>query len=230
MEVFIVARTCVTAGLDDYLASIGNPNWGNDYTVNHADLLTEAAGRICYRSWEPWNPDKPRATNRNVDRVRTNTKEYIKNLIDHGHTSTFEHASVTFIFKDVSRVCTHELVRHRAGCAYSQESQRYVQIELINIDPITREKFPDACEKIEAIYKELGVTGISKLSKEETSELRRLLPQGILTDIMMTANLRAWRHIIKMRTSPAAEREIKELMNKVLVKLKGIAPLCFQDM
>src|SRR5262245_17016001 len=90
---------------------VGNPmrDWTRDI-----DALGEFAGRLCYRSWEP-------GLNANVTRVREDSAEYHRNTLSSGHGAIYEHASITFLFQDVSRVFTHELVRHRAGVAISQE-------------------------------------------------------------------------------------------------------------
>ena len=85
------------------------------------ELLLEFGGRACYRSWEP-------GLNPNVSRIRTDRREYFANILRSGHGSVLEHANYSFAFRNVSRVFTHELVRHRAGSAFSQESLRYVRL------------------------------------------------------------------------------------------------------
>ena len=119
-----------------YLNSIGGTSWldkqerdgGSD-----AEALIEFAGRLCYRSWEP-------GLNPNVRKFRTDRREYFENLLASGHGSVLEHANFTFVFHRVSRVFTHELVRHRAGSAFSQESLRYVRLTDIGfrVPPATR--------------------------------------------------------------------------------------------
>ncbi|RAD04008.1 thymidylate synthase (FAD), partial [Burkholderia multivorans] len=81
----------------------------------------EFSGRMCYRSWEP-------GLNPNVSRVRTDSASYLGNVISSQHGSVLEHANFTFVLHNVSRVLTHELIRHRAGSAFSQESLRYVRL------------------------------------------------------------------------------------------------------
>ncbi len=108
-------------GLQEYLDDIGAPEWETDATSG-AETLTEVAGRSCYRSFgTDLNP--------NVTRVREGNQPYIKNMLDVKHGSVMEHAFVTFAFTGVSRVFTHELVRHRAGSAFSQESLRFVRLD-----------------------------------------------------------------------------------------------------
>ena len=88
---------------------------------NQAELLVEFGGRSCYRSWEP-------GLNPNVRKIRTDQREYFANILRSGHGSVLEHANYSFALRNVSRVFTHELVRHRAGSAFSQESLRYVRL------------------------------------------------------------------------------------------------------
>ncbi|KKK63349.1 hypothetical protein LCGC14_2995190, partial [marine sediment metagenome] len=102
--------------------------------------------------------------NRNLTRVREGNQPHIKNILDSGHGSVLEHASATFAFRNVSRVFTHEIVRHRAGWAFSQESLRYVRADELgywlpsilqditsSVEPIIQKVFSSA----EAQYKQL---------------------------------------------------------------------------
>src|SRR5690349_8256757 len=124
-QVFLIARPALDPdGLRGYLEAVGGTSWLDRREAegaNDAQTLVEFAGRACYRSWEP-------GLNPNVTRVRADQVEYLDNVLASGHGSVLEHASYTFAFRDVSRVFTHELVRHRAGSAFSQESLRYVRL------------------------------------------------------------------------------------------------------
>jgi len=125
-KVYCVAKTEIDdSKLEQFISDIGQ-NWSSN-TENSADELIEVAGRLCYRSWAPY--DGTSGTNQNVTRIRTDNSEYIRNIIKSNHGSVLEHANISMIFQDVSRVFTHELVRHRAGMAYSQESLRYVRLD-----------------------------------------------------------------------------------------------------
>jgi thymidylate synthase (FAD) len=107
-----------------YLESVGGAAWLDRVEAAGqpaAETLAEFAGRMCYRSWAP-------GLNANVKKVRQDSDAYIANIVHSLHGSVLEHASFTFVFQDVSRVFTHELVRHRAGVAVSQESLRYVRL------------------------------------------------------------------------------------------------------
>ncbi len=244
-KVYLVAKTMLEPeGLDAYLNDIGKPDWRPDPNVSDSENLIEAAGRMCYRSWQPYDPAKPEATNPNVSTVRQGNDAYISNVLKSGHGSVLEHASLTFICRNVSRVFTHELVRHRAGMAYSQESLRYVRLDDIpfwipdsaSANDQAKKKFEEVVSFLENTQKELSdIFGMANLSdfttkKQLTSMFRRLAPIGLGTTIMVTGNLRAWRHIIEMRTSPHAEEEIRIVTGKIAEICQKHFPNIFQDM
>jgi len=244
-KVYLVAKTqLMPEGLDAYLNDIGNPDWEPEPGVSDGENLVEAAGRMCYRSWQPYDPAKPEATNPNVGQVRRGNERYLANVLKSGHGSILEHVNMTFICRHVSRVFTHELVRHRAGMAYSQESLRYVRLDDLSFwmpeaarnNPAAKEKFESVIDFLENTQKELAdIFGIHDSSdftekKHLTSMFRRLAPIGLGTSIMVTGNLRAWRHIISMRTSPAAEEEIRIVTGRIADLCKREYPNIFQDM
>ncbi len=224
-------------GINQYLEDIGAEKRYIDNNSNfEGDLLTEIAGRLCYKSWEP-------GLNKNVTKIREGNKEYIENLLSSGHGSVLEHCNISLLFGNVSRVFTHELVRHRAGMAYSQESLRYVRLENINFyipDDIRNNHniypiYLKAIEEFERIQNELNNNiDLDKMTFNEkkiwTSRFRRLAPLGLCTHIIATGNLRAWRHIISMRSSKGAEEEIKGIQEQIREIMIQIAPNCFQDM
>lgn len=196
------------------------------------ELVTEVAGRACYKSFGV-------GLNPNVTRIRDNTRDYLGNTLEKGDGSIFEHATCTFAFLNVSRVFTHELVRHRAGVAISQESMRYARPTNIGInipgvlDDVSG-KFIKVVEDIEKGYRELeGAFDWETMSmpkkKELTSALRRILPDGIATNIIWTANHRTIRWVIEMRTDPAAETEIRTVFNKVAEIMVKKYPNIYQD-
>ncbi len=244
-KVYLVAKTMLEPdGLNAYLRDIGNPDWKPDPGVSDAENLVEAAGRMCYRSWQPYDPAKPEATNPNVTTVRQGNDAYIGNVLKSGHGSVLEHACLTFICRNVSRVFTHELVRHRAGMAYSQESLRYVRLDDIpfwmpgsaRANETARKKIEEVVDFLENTQKELSaIFGMADLTdftakKQLTSMFRRVAPIGLGTTIMVTGNLRSWRHIIEMRTSPHAEEEIRIVTGKIAEICKAHFPNVFQDM
>lgn len=145
-RVYLISRPSVDwPELRAYLSSVGGEAWADRAQpqtgrgtswggMSHGEALVEAAGRICYRSWAP-------ELNANVKRVREDSAAYLRNILSSAHGSTLEHAQYGFVFVDVSRVFTHELVRHRAGVAVSQESLRYVRLTDLGfrVPPVLRD-------------------------------------------------------------------------------------------
>ena len=119
---FVIAETSVvTPGMQNFLQHIGAPDWNSDASTD-AEYISEVAGRLCYKSFAV-------GLNPNVTRVREGNHDYLGNIIKQKHGSVFEHSTASVVFCDVSRIFTHEIVRHRAGMAYSQESQRFVRLD-----------------------------------------------------------------------------------------------------
>jgi thymidylate synthase (FAD) len=202
--------------------------------LNGGELLVEFGGRACYRSWEP-------GLNPNVSRVRTDQREYFANILRSAHGSVLEHANYSFALRNVSRVFTHELVRHRAGSAFSQESLRYVRLTDIGfrvppaLEPV-REQVLSIVEQLEEFQvSAANALGIDEegvpfhVKKEVTSALRRLAPIGLSTDIVWTANARTLRHVIEMRTAEGAEEELRIVFDRIARIMQAEAPGLFQD-
>lgn len=220
-----------------YLDSIGGASWlevreGNEKAGSEAELLIEFAGRLCYRSWEP-------GLNPNVRKIRSDQREYFENLLRSGHGSVLEHANFTFAFHQVSRVFTHELVRHRAGSAFSQESLRYVRLVDIGfrvppaLEPL-RDQVVELVEQLEVLQRDAAEELLDdelpfSVKKEVTSALRRLAPLGLSTDILWTANVRTLRHVIAQRTELGAEEEMRLVFDQVARLATAEAPALFQD-
>lgn len=239
--VHLIARPSLNLdGMRGYLADVGGESWlerrleESGGAPNAGELLVEFGGRACYRSWEP-------GLNPNVTRVRADQREYFENILRSAHGSVLEHASYSFALRDVSRVFTHEIVRHRAGSAFSQESLRYVRLTDIGfrvppaLEPV-REQVLSIVEQLEELQvsaaAELGVDdeGVPfHVKKEVTSALRRIAPIGLSTDIIWTANVRTLRHVIEMRTAPGAEEELRLVFDQVARLMRAEAPGLFQD-
>jgi thymidylate synthase (FAD) len=240
-EVFLIARPSIDLeGMGRYLAAVGGTSWlgrrreeGGD-KVNHGELLVEFAGRACYRSWEP-------GLNPNVTKVRVDQKAYFRNILQSLHGSVLEHASYSFALHNVSRVATHEIVRHRAGAAFSQESLRYVRLVDIGFRvPPALEPMRQQCLQLVEQLEEFQLSAAAALDldkdgvpfhvkKEVTSALRRLAPIGLSTDLVMTMNLRTLRHVVEMRTAPGAEEELRLIFGKVAEIMVAEASGVFQD-
>jgi thymidylate synthase (FAD) len=122
-SVYLLGATALhEEGVNEFLKALGAKDWSTD-AKSGTEALVEIAGRLCYKSFGT-------GLNKNVNRVREGNQQYIQQgLIKTHHGSVLEHGNVTIAFLNVSRVLTHELVRHRAGMAYSQESLRYVRLD-----------------------------------------------------------------------------------------------------
>ncbi|MCQ9367834.1 FAD-dependent thymidylate synthase [Brevibacterium sp. 91QC2O2] len=223
-----------------YLGEVSGSSWSDrvaEQDSPDAEDLVEFAGRMCYRSWEP-------GLNKNVSRVRTDSTAYLGNVIGSQHGSVLEHANFTFIFHNVSRVFTHELIRHRAGSAFSQESLRYVRLDDIPLwfpewarqDSELMERSLKLLDQMEEHQKwmaeHFGLDSEGQKfshKKHMTSFMRRFAPEGLATGIVWTANLRTLRHVIEMRTAKGAEEEIRLVFDRVARIMREQAPAIFAD-
>lgn len=205
--------------------------WDTD--ADGGQALVEFAGRACYQSWSKPNP-------------RTATNEsYISHIVEVGHFSVLEHASVSFYITGVSRSCTHELIRHR-HFSYSQLSQRYVPEDDARVvlppglddDPDLRQIVLDAADASRAAYLELldrleakfaEAPNAVLLRKQARQAARAVLPNDTETRLVVTGNYRAWRHFIAMRASEHADTEIRRLAIACLRELTATAPAVFAD-
>lgn len=240
-KVFLVAYTQLDFNeLNDYFYDELKTSWFQNHfglRASDPDMLAEIAGRICYRAWEP-------GLNPNVTKIRENSKDYVNNILESKHGSVLEHVSCTFLFTNVSRVFTHELVRHRAGCAISQESMRYVRLTDI---PMWIPEWAQEDKELHArnhtilsileehqrwMTEHFGLDKPGVLfteKKHKTSFMRRFAPDGVATGILWSANMRALRHVLEMRTALVAEEEIRMVFDKVGEIVTKRFPLIFQD-
>ncbi len=206
---------------------------GND----ESSAIIEISARLCYMSF---------------GRGRKDITDFINNLLSSKDGSVFEHVNYGFVFTGISRSLTHELVRHRAGFAYSQRSQRYVDetdSPFVVPPALTRETgnteeakavFQKALEAASSNYVEL-VSALEKTLPKDwfssTTDRRKavrqaarsVLPNATETKIFVTANIRSWRHFIEMRGTSFADTEIRHLAINVLKILQREAPLMFGD-
>ncbi len=223
--------------LPTYLDSINASDYKSNALTDSEELI-EAYGKLCYRSWLA-------GLNKNVKTVREDNKKYIGNILSVNHGSVLEHCWTNWIFKDVSRVLTHELVRHRVGTAFSQESLRYVRLDDLSAwlpscfkgDSEIEASFIAFYEASESLQKKVSAhyklddDGVNFHKKKEvTSAMRRMAPDGLATTIGFSCNFRTLRHLIQLRTAVGAEEEIRLLFNKI-AKFSAIRwPAIFQDM
>lgn len=237
-KIFIIAESAIN---DDefarYLESMEVPGWTTD-AHSDAEALTEIAGKACYQSFST-------DLNKNLTKVGgRNNMDYIQQgIVGQKHGSVLEHSTVTLVFADVSRVLTHELVRHRVGAAYSQESGRYVRTDVVRMyippEILANEHlataFIDLVDTIESGYKELErISGVDSMTdftakKKMTSALRRVLPNGMANTIICTFNHRTLRHLLALRTSRGAEVEIRLAFYRVFEQIRGKFPAIYAD-
>jgi thymidylate synthase (FAD) len=196
------------------------------------ERLAEFAGRLCYMSQK--NPAK-RAT-----------RDYLENIKKQGHGSVLEHANYSLLLEGVSRSLTHELVRHRAGFAYSQLSQRYVDESDANfvvppaiigeesLEGQWRSQIEEAQRSyvrlVEQLMEKYGwVTDKVHRRKMAREAARGVLPNSTETKIVVTANARAWRTMLELRSSEGAELEIRRCAVAILQLLSRETPAFFSD-
>ena len=186
------------------------------YITPNAEKVIEKAGRTSYQSF---------------NRIEEGSeKKFIRMIINLGHLSVIEHAVASFRISDVSRSLTHQLVRHRLA-SFTQKSQRYVdERNFTFVEPPKVEENPEAHEiyvnfmkTVRETYKKLRDL---KIPKEDA---RFVLPNATTTEIVITANLREWRHIVELRGSEHAQWEIRRMTIEILKILKREAPTVFED-
>lgn len=249
-SVFKIGETRINkVGMRSFLHHIGADDWYDKNFTNYLaptdsseiEKLCEVYSRGCYRSFGA-------GLNPNVQKIREGNKEHLTNVIKSMHGSIFEHAQINFAFCDVSRVLTHELVRHRVGVAISQESLRYVRLtdlkcmEFEDLDEISSEDnewfrqqmsevftFLEEKQKLFSVRFGLDQEESFATKKKLTSRMRRAAPLGLLTYIGWSANIRTLRHVIPIRTHKSAEEEIRGVFARVGEICKLDYPHAFQD-
>lgn len=237
---FLVGHTTVNyEGLTSYLKTTGQQDFLKSFDEAVADglspeeALVSFYAKLCYKSLVL-------GTNDNISRIR-DVKSNIENCFKVGHGSVFEHIWFNFVTTNCSRVFTHELVRHRIGTAFSQTSGRYCRIDKIDFvsDPLlfdVEDDIKKIVKKIEKAYGKLSdATGLEgkklafSMKKKITSALRRIAPNGQANEIGWSCNIRALRHMLMMRTSRHAEREIRLVFSQVYAIIKARYPLLVAD-
>ena len=198
--------------------------------------LIEAAGRVCYKSEEKITD--------------TSFVDFIESIVRRGHESVLEHAMLTVRFI-CDRGVSHELVRHRLA-SFSQESTRYCNYsgdvtfimpcffkegKALQEKPYGEER-TDTEGKAQWAYAswvtameaaENEYCYLTKICGRSAQEARSVLPNSTKTEVVMTANLREWRHILKLRTSKASHPQMREIMCPLLAELKASTPVIFDD-
>ncbi len=177
----------------------------------------ERYGRTAYKSEDKITEDS--------------AKKFIKSILSRGHESILEHESITVRFI-CDRGVTHELVRHRL-CAFTQESTRYCNYTKKGMQvikpPFWQQDSPQyklwyaTMQMCEKAYNDLIANGATP------QEARSVLPNSLKTEIVTSANIREWRHILTLRTSKAAHPQMRELMIGLLTDFQQKIPVLFED-
>ena len=193
----------------------------NAPTYSNLLSLIEQAGRTCYKSESKITDDS--------------AEKFVRNILKRGHEAVIEHGSVTVRFT-CDRGVSHEIVRHRLA-SYCQESTRYCNYskdgfgeEITVIEPSwcsegdpAYEVWKKACQRAELAYFDLMSIGCSP------QESRSVLPNSLKTEVVMTANMREWRHFLRLRTASAAHPDMREVAKMLLTEMKNRYPVFFED-
>jgi len=200
--------------------------------ASDGERLAEYAGRLCYMSQH--NP------------VNRTTAEYLENIKQQGHGSVLEHAVYVLLIEGISRSCSHELVRHRAGFGYSQISQRYVDEShaafvmppAVGGDPALEAEWERQVTAAQAAYVQ-AVDGLMRRYEWVTDKVHRrkmareaarsVLPNATEVKIVVSGNARAWRTMLELRCGEGAELEIRRMAIAVLRVLQKEAGALFSD-
>ncbi len=181
----------------------------------------EQCGRVCYKSEGRITEDS--------------APKFVAGIIKRGHEAVLEHCSFTVKFI-CDRGVSHEIVRHRVA-SYCQESTRYCNYskgdfgsEITVIEPcylnsntFAYDEWKEACRRAETAYFNLLNWGLSP------QEARAVLPNSLKTEVVMTANIREWRHFLKLRCSKAAHPQMREVATQLLKELQEKIPVLFDD-
>jgi thymidylate synthase (FAD) len=184
----------------------------------NAEEIIEQAGRTAYLSF---------------DKISADTAgKFVRMLIERGHESVLEHGIATFRILEVSRTMTHQLVRHRL-CSFTQQSQRVVNegdLKKYTLPPsiakldLPKRRFQTIMDEAFNAYDFLISRGISK------EDARFVLPNACHTQVVVTANLRQWRHMIRLRGSRHTQWEFRTVIRDILKTLQKECPNTFFDL
>jgi len=186
-----------------------------NYTKKPLETVTWAA-LISY--WEGWETSA-------FERMSESDVEmHLPKVLGYGHESILEHATLTFAIEGCSRVCSHQLVRHRLA-SYTQQSQRYIKLNPKDIEGTF--VIPDGIKEdpeLLAEWKELMAKSIELYKKsiergQHQEDARFILPQAVRTKIVVTMNLRELKHFLGLRACERAQWEIREVAWKMLEEI-----------
>jgi len=230
MEIFRAPRVTLLARPEFLEPEHLRVEWRGE--ASPGERLAEYAGRLCYMSQH--NP------------VQRTTVEYLENIKKQGHGSVLEHSVYVLLIEGISRSCSHELVRHRAGFGYSQISQRYVDESHAAFvmppamvgDATLEAEWQQQVAAAQAAYvraveglmeRYAGVADKVHRRKLAREAARSVLPNATEVKIVVSGNARAWRTMLELRTSEGAELEIRGMAIACLRVLQREAPALFCD-
>ncbi len=230
MEVFRAPRVTLIARPEFVEPEHLRVQWRGE--ASSGERLAEFAGRVCYMSQH--NP------------ANRSTAEYLENIKKQGHGSVLEHAVYVLLIEGISRSCSHELVRHRAGFGYSQLSQRYVDEShaafvmppaIVGDGTLEAEWQAEVADAqaayvraVEALMQRYEwVTDKVHRRKMSREAARSVLPNATEVKIVVSGNARAWRTMLELRTGEGAELEIRRMAIACLRVLQREAPALFSD-
>lgn len=238
-SVYLLSRPRLDGGdLCRMLSESGADTWHSTAGTD-AEALVEVAGRTCYQSWHGGR----------------GSEDHLRHLLEVGHGSVIEHANWTLALAGISRSLGHEFIRSRAGFAYSELSQRFVDCENVAfvvppalLPGMEPEGAPLAsaygvwltgCDRASADYSLLAAIltaeaprGLLATDRRKWARqaARSVLPECAETKLVVTANARAWRWWLEQRGSAGADAEIRRLAVAILAKLRPEAPVLFGDL
>ncbi len=230
MEIFRAPRVTLIARPEFIEPAHLRVQWQGE--ASPGERLAEYAGRLCYMSQH--NP------------AHRPTAEYLENIKRQGHGSVLEHAVYVLLIEGISRSCSHELVRHRAGFGYSQISQRYVDeshaafvippalIGDLQLEADWERQVGHAqaayVRAVEGLMQRYAwVEDRVHRRKMAREAARSVLPNATEVKIVVSGNARAWRTMLELRTSEGAELEIRRMAIACLRVLQHEAPALFSD-
>jgi len=201
-----------------------------EHTPN-PDAVVYYATRLTYTSDDPLEMWKEIISNKDNPKYQKKMKKLINTVVRRGHYSVLEHVNFTFIIDGCSRVCTHQLVRHRIA-SYSQRSHRYTKIQgtknmqippSIKNDPELYDLVKKYMNTTIKFYKALINNGIPQ------EDARFFIPQAVTSPIMVTMNARELLHFFGLRLCTHAQWEIRQAAALMLNEVKKVAPIIFEN-
>jgi len=229
MKIYTISRPSFDS--EEFLIALQQEgtSWKRSPNAKEAEELIEVAGRLCYFSFGDSQSKKSNA-------------EFIRNVMKMGHNSLLEHVSWTFLITGISRSLTHQLVRHRVGITFSQLSQqfhdetdaKFIEPEQLKDYPELQSFWENAVNSSKQAYTKMKQTFESSGEIEDKNTIRSiarsLLPNSTETKLVMTANARELRHLIKLRGRRCCDYEMRRFIAGLLEKLKNESSVLFSDL